>query len=82
MKVISVLTADELAAAAKVSKRQVWRWRDDGTLPSPISIGDGGRCLRWPESVIAAWIEAGCPNVRRSGWSFQSGNGNRRGEKS
>lgn len=67
-----LLTARELANLMKVSLRQVWRWRDAGTLPVPLNIG-GARCLRWDGFVIAKWIADGTPDVKTTGWTVDKG---------
>ena len=61
-----LLTANQVAATCKISIRQVWRWRDAGTLPEPIKFG---RITRWKSSDISAWIADNCPDVRRTGWA-------------
>ncbi len=48
----------EVAKILSCSERTVWRWRDNGHLPAPVTIG---RVVRWSYRTIMSWIEAGCP---------------------
>lgn len=64
-----IMTPSELAAALKISKRQLWRLRDSGALPGPDTIGGAARCLRWRADVIDRWIADGMPDVRRTRWT-------------
>ncbi len=66
------LLVDEkwLQMALCVSRATVMRWRDNGTLPSPVRLP--GRMLRWRRSDIEAWVASdgrvGQDNrMRRSG---------------
>lgn len=70
-----LLTAQELAALLKISMRQLWRLRDSGTLPSPTSIGEGGRILRRSAARISKWVEDGMPNVHHTSWTPRSEGG-------
>jgi hypothetical protein len=45
-----------------MSRRQVFRCADAGTIPAGFRIG---RLRRWDEVVIDAHIAAGCPPIRR-----------------
>ncbi len=63
-----IMTPKELADYLKISKRQLWRLRDCGALPSPVTVGGAARCLRWRADVIRQWVAAGMPDVRRTGW--------------
>ena len=58
-----VLTADELARALKCSRTSIDAMAREGSLPPAAKVG---RLLRWPRSVIAAWLAAGMPPVKRS----------------
>ncbi|WP_417850279.1 helix-turn-helix transcriptional regulator [Thalassoglobus sp.] len=53
-----LLTVDEIGALLKVSNRTIWRMRSSGQLPEPVRVGGG---VRWRESDIENWIQAGCP---------------------
>jgi len=59
---------DVAAAAAMlgISQRSVWRLRDSGKIPPAVRIGG---CIRWRRHDIEAWIQAGCPDVRRTNWT-------------
>ena len=70
-----LLTADELAGLLKISKRQLWRLRDCGALPAPDTIGGAPRCLRWRKQIVLAYIQAGMPDCRRTGWKPSGGAG-------
>jgi predicted DNA-binding transcriptional regulator AlpA len=70
-----LLTSKTLAQRLGISIRQLWRLRDSGTLPRPTSLGDGGRSLRWPESVVDEWIQCGAPDCRSTGWRPSSARG-------
>jgi predicted DNA-binding transcriptional regulator AlpA len=56
-------TAADIAAQLQISTRQVWRMRDAGIIPAPITIG---RLVRWNASVIDEWVRGGCKPARRS----------------
>lgn len=60
-----LLTVGEVAGKRKLSTRAIWKFRDAGTLPSPVKIG---RAVRWRASDINAWMDAGCPNCRKTNW--------------
>jgi len=61
-----LMTADDLAAALRISTRTLWRLRSASKLPQSIRLGGS---VRWRASDIEAWIAAGCPaeTVKRSG---------------
>lgn len=71
----SILTPGELAGLLKISKRQLWRLRDCGALPAPDTIGGASRCLRWRKQIILEYIQAGMPDVRKTGWKPSDGAG-------
>jgi len=56
----------EVTERLHLSQRSVWRLRDAGKMPAPLKIG---AAVRWRESEISAWIAAGCPDCRRTGWT-------------
>ena len=62
-----LMTVSELANALNCSPRQVWRMRDSGEMPQPLKIG-GNKCLRWRRGEVEAWLAAGAPHVRKTGW--------------
>ena len=59
------------------SRRQVWRLKDSGFMPQPIRLG--GRSVKWQRNVLQAWINDGCPDVRRTGWTASASGANTRG---
>lgn len=56
----------EVAEMCGIGTRTAWRLRDQGKLPEPVNLG--ARLVRWRVSDVAAWIAAGCPDCRRTGW--------------
>ncbi|MFC1635844.1 helix-turn-helix transcriptional regulator [Planctomycetota bacterium] len=58
-KMCQLLSAKELAGILSTSVRTVWRLRSAGKLPRPVTIGHS---IRWVESTIAKWLEAGAPD--------------------
>jgi len=54
-----LLTAKALGQILSLSKRQIFRLNSCGKIPSPIRIGGS---VRWAESTIAAWLNAGAPD--------------------
>ena len=65
-----LLDVSAVAERLHVSPRKVWRMRDSGWLPAPIILG---RLIRWRSEDIVAWVVAGCPDCRSSGWSPRTG---------
>lgn len=59
-----LLSADEAAEMAGVSRRSWWRYVSSGKAPAAIRLGGS---VRWRSSELAKWIEAGCPSCRREG---------------
>lgn len=53
-----LITADELAAILRMSKRSVWRLVGTGEIPEPLHVGGS---TRWNLAEIEAWLDAGCP---------------------
>lgn len=56
---IQLLTAKELGVRLSLSRRQIFRLNSCGKLPKPLRIGGS---VRWAESTIAKWLEAGAPD--------------------
>ena len=52
-KIGRLLTAQDVADLLQISDRSVWRLTKEGKLPPRIHVG---RCARWPEDQIMAWI--------------------------
>jgi len=61
-----LLNVDAVARGLNCSPRGVWRMRDSGRMPAPVQIG---KLVRWRATELGAWIAAGCPDVRRTGWT-------------
>jgi predicted DNA-binding transcriptional regulator AlpA len=55
-----------VAHATDSSVRKVWAMADIGHLPPPVRLG---RSVKWQRATIEAWIKAGCPHVKRTGWT-------------
>ncbi len=53
------MTAKDVAAALRVSCRQVWKLTSCGRLPAPVRLA---RSVRWRAADIARFIELGCPS--------------------
>ena len=49
----------QVAQIMSVSQRTVWGMASQEAMPKPIRLG---RCVRWPEEEIHAWLKAGCPS--------------------
>lgn len=62
---MDLIDVSEVSRLLCLSRRKIWRMRDAGAMPAPVSIG---RAVRWRRVDVAAWIAAGCPDVRRTGW--------------
>ena len=52
-----LITVRDVAAALKVSPRQVWKLAASGRLPGPIRLA---RSVRWRAADITRFIEVGC----------------------
>jgi excisionase family DNA binding protein len=57
-----LISTSEVAKMLGVSARTVYRLKDGGRLPMPVSIGS---LVRWSRRSIEEWIEVGCPPIRR-----------------
>ena len=51
-----IVRVQELLTYLKVSRATIYRWRKDGSFPSPIYLGK--RTICWKESTINEWIAA------------------------
>lgn len=62
---------DALAAAALlgISTRHLYRMSDSGDCPPPRRLG---RSVRWSRSELLAWIDAGTPSPRKTGWTYSA----------
>ena len=59
-----LLTAKEVGQMLSLSKRQIFRINSCGKIPAPVRIGGS---VRWRQSEITAWIQAGAPD--RETWN-------------
>jgi predicted DNA-binding transcriptional regulator AlpA len=58
-----LISADEWAAACGVSKRQFFRWQEQGHVPLPdLSIG---QVRRWRLSTMRSWMESNATGRQR-----------------
>lgn len=48
-----------MAELLDISPSHLWNLYNENKTPAPVFLG---RCLRWPVSVMEAWIAAGCPD--------------------
>lgn len=55
---MELLTVRDVAAALKISVRQVWKLNSAGRLPAPLRVA---RSVRWKRDELAAWVDADCP---------------------
>jgi predicted DNA-binding transcriptional regulator AlpA len=55
-----LLKDTDVARALSLSRAMVAKLRDQGRLPLPIRLG---RSVRWRQSELRAWTEAGCPTL-------------------
>jgi len=60
-----MLTLDEIAEVAKVTKPTLRRWLRMGLMPSPVRLGP--RSLRFRRADIDNWLSSGCVQHRVSG---------------
>jgi predicted DNA-binding transcriptional regulator AlpA len=61
-----LITVAQLAEKLQLGQRSIWRYRDEGRMPPPVRLGKN---VRYRVNDIEAWIDAGCPDVRRTGWA-------------
>lgn len=59
-----MLDVRAVADLLRCSPRHVYRLADSGKMPAPVRLG---ALVRWSQSAVAEWIEAGCPAVRKVG---------------
>ncbi len=57
-----LMTVRDVAAALKLSPRQIWKLNSMGRLPSPVRLS---RSCRWRAADIARFVELGCPTRER-----------------
>ncbi len=66
--ITTLISAKTVAKRLSTSVRTVWRYRSAGRLPETVTIGGS---VRWIESEISAWINAGAPD--RKTWNAMKG---------
>ncbi len=52
-----LLTDQQTAALAGISRRTVWSLVSQGLFPAPVKV-PGVRMTRWKRSDVQAWVEA------------------------
>ena len=57
---VKLVTADEAALIAGVSRRGWYRFVSKGLAPKPIHIG---RCARWKIAELFKWIDEDCHSM-------------------
>lgn len=58
-----LINAAHVAERLGCSQRHVWRMRDAGKMPAPITLG---RMVRWRDTEVSEWISGGCRPVRQT----------------
>ena len=58
-----LLEVKDVAAILSCGERTVYRHADAGRIPRPIKLGT--HLIRWRRSELFAWIDDGCPPIRR-----------------
>ncbi len=61
-----LLDVQQVSTMLGCGQRSVWRFRDMGKLPAPVTLG---RLVKWRAVDMAAWIADGCPDCRKTGWT-------------
>jgi len=61
-----LIGAESVARRLGISQRGVWRLRDSGRLPAPVTLG---RLVRWRARELSEWVSAGCPDCQKTGWT-------------
>lgn len=51
-----IVRTAELSKILSVSKSTIWRWRQSGAFPHPISMGP--KLVGWTSTVIDSWINS------------------------
>ena len=60
----ALIGVGEVAELLGCSKRHVFRLRDAGGMPRPVSLG---ALVRWRRAELEAWVDEGCPRPVRRG---------------
>lgn len=69
-----MLTVRDVAAALRISTRQVWKLLASGRLPTCVRLN---RSVRWPAQRLNDWMNAGCPPLAE--WAGTESNPSREG---
>ena len=64
---VELMTVPDAASMLGVSARHLWRLIDGGQTPPVVRLG---RTVRINRRAIEKWILDGCPDVRKSGWTY------------
>lgn len=54
-----LVTPEQLCQWLQVSRRSLYRMREERALPAPVRLRHS---VRWRAADIAAWLAAGCPS--------------------
>jgi len=57
-----LLNIRAVAQMLDLGERTVWRMADSGVLPKPLKVGSR---RKWRRRELLAWLDNGCPAVRR-----------------
>ena len=57
----ALLNCRQVAQLLGLSVRSVYRLRDGQKMPRPVRVGT---LLRWRESDLRQWLDAGCPRTQ------------------
>lgn len=64
---VELLDAPAAGRMLGVSARHLYRIVDSGDAPTPRRLG---RSVRWSRRELLAWLDAGCPSPRKTGWTY------------
>ncbi len=59
---VQLLNVNQVAEVLGCSSRHIYRLSDAGRMPAPLRLGS---LVRWSRSAIDAWVQSGCPCVRK-----------------
>jgi excisionase family DNA binding protein len=65
----ALLDVRAVAAMLGCSARHIHRLHDAGDMPRAVRLG---RLLRWRRAELLAYITAGCPSPRKTGWRYSA----------
>lgn len=67
---VEALDAPAAGRLLGISGRHLYRLTDSGDAPPPRRLG---RSVRWSRRELLAWLDAGCPSPRKTGWTYTAG---------